>query len=866
MSFGFSGAWWQSGGATNANNLIFSPDGLSIQQNYYNAPSGYATGYVLSNQASGTGFCFAAKWTGLAGYSNFGIVQGGPVAAIHSSTTAILLNNAGTVTIPGSSGFSVSGISGSAGVAYFYVNAAFTKFWVSIDAGAGGATWQDGSGTNKTTALIEAGVGGATTGGLTGPFDAFFEFFTAGTTGVASLIPIASWPAAAPTGAVDLTGGLATKLLPAAPSGAVSAVFSCPNTTSGTIECSLTGTSGWFSAGGGNTGTSGTLTAGTEPTGQQGLATTYYFRDSGNTANQGIPQLLFSITPPAGAGPVVATDSLFLRGATQPSTTYPISAGPDTKIYVAAAFVGGNYGTATTLGFKDGSGNPVITFAFDDTLSGRNNIEFTGGPTGPTGATSVYSPHGTTSLMTGTLDASTISGGSAYGTFSFTDIVNAVTGGLGPSAWPPGTLTTPRFDHLVYLDIGGSYGANAFGQTLAFAVYSSPLVETLTLASVSNVAGSLLATGSVVNGSLTTSIDLDIGSGYVPSTSFTLTGGAWSATGQALSPGTFTVTAKDPATGVISNGLSLVVSTEFITIVTSVGTFGVALDLQGTDVNGPASAMDVAYDGTWLGTLSAFTTTGGSDAIWSGTGPVLPFGTETVQVRNHGAPSIVSNVITLAATVPINIWPAVSVPSLTLQNTIPAYLYQQYIDDENLQAFVASYNTLAQQEVDWFNQLNFPVYAGNPQVVGNVLDWVGAALYGYPRPVLASPNTQYIGAIATAWIMQLSIMGLTETGSGGVFVTSDDIYKRVLTWYLYRGDGMQFNIKWLKRRIMRFIYGVDGTDFIIDQTYPVSITMSGDAVTISLIGTPGFISSVFSSAVASGILALPPFYTYSVST
>ena len=65
---------------------------------------------------------------------------------------------------------------------------------------------------------------------------------------------------------------------------------------------------------------------------------------------------------------------------------------------------------------------------------------------------------------------------------------------------------------------------------------------------------------------------------------------------------------------------------------------------------------------------------------------------------------------------------------------------------------------------------------------------------------------------------------------------------------------------------MRFIYGVDGTDFIIDQTYPVSVTVSGSEVTISLIGTPGFISSVFASAVASGILALPPFYTYSVST
>ncbi len=46
----------------------------------------------------------------------------------------------------------------------------------------------------------------------------------------------------------------------------------------------------------------------------------------------------------------------------------------------------------------------------------------------------------------------------------------------------------------------------------------------------------------------------------------------------------------------------------------------------------------------------------------------------------------------------------------TVLKTIPSFLYQQYADDENLQAFVASYNEMAQEYVDWYNQISLPVY------------------------------------------------------------------------------------------------------------------------------------------------------------
>ena len=40
---------------------------------------------------------------------------------------------------------------------------------------------------------------------------------------------------------------------------------------------------------------------------------------------------------------------------------------------------------------------------------------------------------------------------------------------------------------------------------------------------------------------------------------------------------------------------------------------------------------------------------------------------------------------------------------LPMQDTIPAYPYQQYADDADIQAFFAAYNSLAQGYLDWYN-------------------------------------------------------------------------------------------------------------------------------------------------------------------
>ena len=214
---------------------------------------------------------------------------------------------------------------------------------------------------------------------------------------------------------------------------------------------------------------------------------------------------------------------------------------------------------------------------------------------------------------------------------------------------------------------------------------------------------------------------------------------------------------------------------------------------------------------------------------------------------------------------PINVWPNTPPALTTLGTVIPAYLYQQYFDDNNLQAFFASYNGYAQSYINDINSWMLPVYANNPRVVGPVLDWVAAGLYGFIRPVLASGQQKTIGAYATTSFASIAFAYTNVTGGTTIYGTSDDIFCRILTWHLYKGDGKQYSILWLKRRIMRFLYGVNGSDFIIDNTYPVSISIASNNVTITLTGTPSLPSSIFQAAVAQGVLELPPFDTYTVT-
>jgi hypothetical protein len=173
---------------------------------------------------------------------------------------------------------------------------------------------------------------------------------------------------------------------------------------------------------------------------------------------------------------------------------------------------------------------------------------------------------------------------------------------------------------------------------------------------------------------------------------------------------------------------------------------------------------------------------------------------------------------------------------------LKSYLYQQYSDDDDLQAFVSAFNEMQTQYYEWFAHLN-PADYTQAHIQGALLDWVALGLYGMARPWLPVGHGSTIGPLNTyamnTWILnRFAILPPAE-----FFLTDDDIFKRVLTWHLYKADGDVFNIRWLKRRIERFLTGTDGTGgethavdpwLAPDQTYEVSVTFGvGNIVNIN---------------------------------
>lgn len=156
------------------------------------------------------------------------------------------------------------------------------------------------------------------------------------------------------------------------------------------------------------------------------------------------------------------------------------------------------------------------------------------------------------------------------------------------------------------------------------------------------------------------------------------------------------------------------------------------------------------------------------------------------------------------------------------QQVIPAYLYEQYNDDADLLAFVNAYNTLAQGYVDWFNNTPLALYT-SANVTGALLDWAATGIYGIPRPVISSLTTKTAGALNSLPMNTASLNKHTIRRGGNAQPASDDIYKRVLTWILYKNDGIQPSLQWLRRRVARFLYGANGSDVSLDEVLNVSI-------------------------------------------
>jgi hypothetical protein len=170
-----------------------------------------------------------------------------------------------------------------------------------------------------------------------------------------------------------------------------------------------------------------------------------------------------------------------------------------------------------------------------------------------------------------------------------------------------------------------------------------------------------------------------------------------------------------------------------------------------------------------------------------------------------------------------------------LERTIPAYLYQEYSDDDDLQAFIRAYNEMQQDIVDTFNALNLPIYTKDP-VSGALLDWVGQGVYGYPRPSLLYKLPTIIGPYNTGQYNTQQYNFWQYYFPTAPALVNDDIYRRCITWHYHKGDGKRFSVEWLKKRIMRFLLGINGTSPNIDNTYQISVTFGAHCdVTIRLI-------------------------------
>lgn len=228
---------------------------------------------------------------------------------------------------------------------------------------------------------------------------------------------------------------------------------------------------------------------------------------------------------------------------------------------------------------------------------------------------------------------------------------------------------------------------------------------------------------------------------------------------------------------------------------------------------------------------------------------------------------------------------------MNITSTIKSYVYTQYADDPDISAFFASYNALSQGNLDAINGYQLPIY---PNQTGALLDWAASSIYGVFRPSLSSGGPRPVGSINTFEFNTEEFNGFDFVNSSTNYIVDDSTYQRIIQWNTFKGDGFQFSIRWLKRRIERFLHGA----IFPDQTYDVSITFAGEnqvviailsanyrliggafyagalfggadqsfngAITMEQPHVPSELIQAFAAAINSGVLILPFQYKFTV--
>ncbi len=194
---------------------------------------------------------------------------------------------------------------------------------------------------------------------------------------------------------------------------------------------------------------------------------------------------------------------------------------------------------------------------------------------------------------------------------------------------------------------------------------------------------------------------------------------------------------------------------------------------------------------------------------------------------------------------------------------LPAYAYQQYAWSQDIQAFFGSLNTILQGYLTWFYETPLAAYTA-PAISGPLLDWTATGIYGVARPAIGAITTVTSGPLGTNVLGTHTFGVLYVLQSGTASIVNDDIYKRVLTWILFRGDGMRFSIPWLLRRVERFLGGVNGSDVPLDLATRPTVTVSGSAFAIT-VPSANPASLIFEQLIGQGLLPLPLPYTFTIT-
>jgi hypothetical protein len=208
-----------------------------------------------------------------------------------------------------------------------------------------------------------------------------------------------------------------------------------------------------------------------------------------------------------------------------------------------------------------------------------------------------------------------------------------------------------------------------------------------------------------------------------------------------------------------------------------------------------------------------------------------------------------------------------------LANQIRAYAYQQYSDDPNITAWFAAYNfsvnyptpvegsptsPSAQNYLDLMNNLNLPNYSNK---TGDLLNWVAENIYGEIRHSLPIGTSRPVGLIDTyAYDEETSNSYRIQFSDTTTFTVGDGVFKSIVQWNIFKGDGFQFTVTWLKRRVHRFL---NGNPFS-QNTFDVSVTFTTATdvvITVPAISTYG---TALQAAVASRTVLLPFQYQFSV--